>query len=56
MAFATHIQIIVHSFLNFYLMSFIILANVRNDLCWSSTPGEGDNGIEFHPFVHSLSD
>lgn len=27
-----------------------------SDLCWSTTPGEGNNGLEFPPFVHNLSD
>ncbi|KAL7827601.1 hypothetical protein SRHO_G00333190 [Serrasalmus rhombeus] len=27
-----------------------------SDLCWSTTPEEGNNGLEFPPFVNSLSD
>ncbi len=27
-----------------------------SDLCWSTTSQEGNSGLEFHPFVHNLSD
>ncbi len=27
-----------------------------SDLCWLTTLGEGNSGLEFPPFVHNLSD